>query len=338
MNIILELEIPDSTIHVYQDIFSSVTRLSKRVSSHRHPDEAANMPALPTSYRSLLARLGRPVVALPPSMGKMIRSLPSDSSGPRRTWIIIGAVGAVLVLSTIVAVASLALLRRRRQRRQALRRELTRHPHMTRGNFVRWRKMSDLEREEEEERQRAIIIRKSLASRSSSWSGGGGNSSTNSFRQGSAGGAGTGNGSIRSLRSMCNSTGNFSLMDRTNSSVSALTIEEETEEEADSDERRGGRRGERRRTRSVSTGDGPRRPMRLRDEWKELERGLLRQRTVSGEIHPVEVALPIVPPPASPRKFGRMTAMVGPPMPSPTLPLLPRVEQESPQICMETAA
>ena len=283
------------------------------------------MPALPVPHHdNNFSFLERPAAALS-SIRVLVRSPPSDPSGERRNWIIIAAVAAALLFLTLGGIAFLALLRRRRQRRQVFKRALLRDPHLTRNEFARWRKMSDLEREQAEERQRTVMIHKSLASRSSHslrGAGSGADSSigNRSLAESADGASSIRSGSIRSLGSTCSSAGTpSSLRERMNSSVGALLVD--GERTAGSCEEGEGRR-------SASAVSWPRRQLKLRDEWKEWESGLLTQRTLSGEIHPVEVVLPTVPPLASPKvPTGRKVAAMGSPVPSPTLPLLPRSGQ-----------
>lgn len=76
-------------------------------------------------------------------------------------WIVAAVVGGIIFIgATLGSIAMCYNKRRRSQGAQEL------EPYLTRGEFIRRRKMSEADRFQEEEERRRYMIRKSLASRS----------------------------------------------------------------------------------------------------------------------------------------------------------------------------
>ncbi|KAM7203372.1 hypothetical protein V8F20_003966 [Naviculisporaceae sp. PSN 640] len=173
---------------------------------------------------------------------------PSNTGDSPVMWITAVIVVGIVVVGGLIMFTVLYLHKRRQYRQAKLR-----DPYITKGEFIKRRKMSAADIFDEDERQRKAMIRKSLATRSE-------NSLDSQFS-------------------------------RTSSRVDVESFEMEEEERVN-----------------------------LRDDWKEWEARVQRERALSGEHHPLAPELTI-PQPTRSRSPSR-SPLLGqqPPSPPPRHP------------------
>lgn len=175
---------------------------------------------------------------------------PSTNTDNSAVWITAVIVVGIVVVGGLLMFTVL-YLHKRHQFRKARQTD----PYITKGEFIKRRKMSAADMFEEDERQRKAMIRKSLATRS-----------------------------MNSLES--------SQFSRTSSRVDTESFEMDEEE-----------------------------TVNLRDDWKEWEARVHRERALSGEHHPLAAPELAIPQPTRSRSPSRSPLLVQlPPSPPPRHP------------------
>ncbi|KAK3319082.1 hypothetical protein B0H66DRAFT_256539 [Apodospora peruviana] len=165
----------------------------------------------------------------------------SDSPG---MWVTAVIVVGIVVIGGLV-MFTILFFNKRNQYRKARQRD----PYLSRGEFMKQRKMSAADRFQEEERQRITMIRKSLATRSLN--------------------------SLESRSSRTNSLGQLQ------------------QESIEMDEEESGR---------------------LKDDWKEWEARMQRERALSGERHPAATLMADLPIPQQSRSRSPSRSPLMPPL------------------------